>query len=404
MRIIPLQEIHYETVKSWLKSCEDNHGCDDQVLLLPKASANSWKTYIDVKRLSLVACEGDDRYIALSYVWGSIPQLLLTKSNQELLFRDGGLLNFESEIPQVIKDAMQFVRNIGERLLWVDSLCIVQDDESIKPLLISNMGSIYNSAVATVVAASGDNAAQGLAGVRGNTRVLENSVEIPGTGLHVTSRRDLNTIVGNSTYNTRGWTFQERLLSRRCFYLTETQLFFECQRYVYSEDQLSWKSEIYVADKIFFWETSSHLITKKLPWLDGTFKNQEEKFLRYSEVVKEYCRKNFTFANDILDAFAGIEAAMESLCGWTMVYGLPEQLLDWALLWEPEEGPPFRICSRLRAEDTDPTVFFKKELRTLKIPSWSWFAWTGSLCYDQWTASELQVFHTPFKLGMYFKD
>jgi len=42
-------------------------------------------------------------------------------------------------------------------------------------------------------------------------------------------------------------------------------------------------------------------------------------------------------------------------------------------------------------------------LRSLEIPSWSWFAWTGSLRYDQWTASELQVFHTPFKLGMYFK-
>lgn len=186
IRIIPLQEIQYETVKSWLKSCEDNHGCDGKALLLPTASANLCQTFIDVKSLSLVACEGELRYIALSYVWGGVSQLLLTKSNQELLFRDGSLLDFEKKIPQVIKDAMQFVRNIGERYLWVDSLCIVQDDESIKHHLISNMGSIYNSAVATIVAASGENAAHGLPGVRGNTRVLENSVEIPGTGLHVT--------------------------------------------------------------------------------------------------------------------------------------------------------------------------------------------------------------------------
>lgn len=161
------------------------------------------------------------------------------ESNQELLFRDGGFLSFEKEIPQVIKDAMQFVRNIGERFLWVDSLCIMQDDESIKHHLISNMGSIYNSAVATIIASSGENAAHGLPGVRENTRVLEKSVEILGTGLHVTIRRDLDTIVDNSTYNARGWTFQERLLSRHCFYFTETQIFFECQRYVYSEDQVS---------------------------------------------------------------------------------------------------------------------------------------------------------------------
>ena len=119
-------------------------------------------------------------------MWGGVSQLLLTKSNQELLFRDGSLLNFEKKIPQVIKDAMQFVRNIGERYLWVDSLCIVQDDESIKHHLISNMGSIYNSAVATIVAASGEDATHGLPGVRENTRVLENSMEIPGTGLHIT--------------------------------------------------------------------------------------------------------------------------------------------------------------------------------------------------------------------------
>lgn len=89
--------------------------------------------------------------------------------------------------------------------------------------------------------------------------------------------------------------------------ITKTQIIFECQKYVYSEDQLSWKSETYGANNSFFWETSSNLITKKLSRLDGTFQNQEEvKFLRYSEVVEEYCHKNFTFANDIVDAFAGI--------------------------------------------------------------------------------------------------
>lgn len=117
MRIIPLQGIHYGTVKSWLRPCEDNHLCDDQVLLLPMASANLGQTFIDVKSRGLVACERDLRYIAPSYVWGGNSQLLLTKSNQEVLFRDGGFLNFEREIPRVIKNAMQFVRNIGERFL-----------------------------------------------------------------------------------------------------------------------------------------------------------------------------------------------------------------------------------------------------------------------------------------------
>jgi len=140
--------------------------------------------------------------------------------------------------------------------------------------------------------------------------------------------------------------------------------------------------------------------------LDDKFGNQEEvNLLRYSGVVEEYCRKNFTFANDIVDAFAGIEAAMEELCGWTMLYGLPEQLLDRALLWEPKKEEPSREpYSLIRDEDTESVTSRKKELRSLEIPSWSWFAWTRSLRYDPWTASELQAFHTPFKVGMYFKD
>jgi len=155
--------------------------------------------------------------------------------------------------------------------------------------------------------------------------------------------------------------------------------------------------------------TSSNLITKKLSRLDDKLGNRGEvNLLRYSGVVEEYSHKCFTFANDKVDAFAGIEAAMEELCGWTMLYGLPEQLLDWALLWEPKQEEtsrePFTMCSRPRDENTKSVTSRKKELRSVEIPSWSWFAWTGSLRYDLWISSELQVFHTPFKVGMLFKD
>jgi Heterokaryon incompatibility protein (HET) len=99
------------------------------------------------------------------------------------------------------------------------------DDESIKHHLISQMGSIYNNAIVTIVATSAKNATYGLPGVGKNSRSIENLVEIPGTGLRITDRSELETIIENSTYNTRGWTFQERLLSRRCLSFTEKQIF-----------------------------------------------------------------------------------------------------------------------------------------------------------------------------------
>jgi len=55
---------------------------------------------------------------------------------------------------------------MGERYLWVDALCIIQDDSMDKEWQIARMGSIYSSAVFTIVAACGVDADAGLPGVR----------------------------------------------------------------------------------------------------------------------------------------------------------------------------------------------------------------------------------------------
>jgi hypothetical protein len=179
IRIMPRQKIHWPSVRLWLLSCEKSHGCDRALFLESKFPRVIERIFIGVKHERLVNCSHNCRYIALSYVWGGIPQLLLTKSNKAVLFQDGALREFEKDIPQVIKDAMLFVHSIGEEMLWVDSLCIVQDDESVKHDLISDMASIYSGALATIITASGENAGFGLPGVRENSRVLEHLVEIP---------------------------------------------------------------------------------------------------------------------------------------------------------------------------------------------------------------------------------
>lgn len=407
IRIIPRQKIHWSSVKSWLKSCETGHAhyCGHRLLLNSKALKVVNQTFIDVNHQNLVIHPYECRYLALSYVWGGVSQLLLTKSNQELLFSDGALNAFEKDIPQVIKDAMQVVRSIGEELLWVDSLCIVQDDDLVKHDLISEMASIYNHALATIVAASGENAGCGLPGVRQNSRVLQNLATIPGANIHVMERKPLDSFMDNSTYNTRGWTFQERLLSRRCLYFTDTQVFFECQEHSFSEGRpgaLVEASSHDIRDSSFHSLINSNLIDLGNPLAS----KEDRQMLRYSKIVEEYCHKKFTFVDDILDAFSGIEAALEHLCSWTMVYGLPEQLLDHSLLWEPGEvtAPQksfdYALFRRPKPTTSLPMGANKLERRNSNLPSWSWSAWTGSVYYNEWIASELRAFHYPFKLGM----
>lgn len=51
---------------------------------------------------------------------------------------------------------MSLVRSLGERYLWVDALCIVQDDEASKLQNIDRMAPIYPGAKLTIIAADGD--------------------------------------------------------------------------------------------------------------------------------------------------------------------------------------------------------------------------------------------------------
>ncbi len=147
----------------------------------------------------------------------------------------------------------------------------MQDDGSNKHDLISDMASIYSGALATIIAASGENARSGLPGVNKNSRVLENLLEISGTCLYLTYRRPLNITMNESIYNTRGWTFQERLLSRRCIYFTDTQIFFECREQLYSEDRFGKQTDTYPHAA----EPSGYLINKMLLAFENSQSNDE---------------------------------------------------------------------------------------------------------------------------------
>jgi hypothetical protein len=108
-----------------------------------------------------------DEYLTLSYVWGgaalSKKILIATTSNYSSLQEHGSLS--ERELPKTIEGAMEVCRKIGHQYLWVDSLCIIQNDLNDVKEQIARMSDIYSGSFLTIVAASGDNADAGLPGV-----------------------------------------------------------------------------------------------------------------------------------------------------------------------------------------------------------------------------------------------
>jgi hypothetical protein len=156
------------------------------------------------------------RYLALSYVWGKIKSFQTSKYRLAELEIDGSLSRLDRLIPRTVNDSMALVSALHERFLWVDTLCIVQDDNADKQLQISQMDHIYGQAVLTIVALSGEDANSGLPGVtKGSREILQIPEMVRGKRL-VAKLPELSSAIETSEWRTRGWTLQEAILSKRC--------------------------------------------------------------------------------------------------------------------------------------------------------------------------------------------
>jgi hypothetical protein len=228
--------INTKVIKGWISNCKSQHSGRCQVNITQ--SLPSHLKLINVDELRVCDAPDGQRFVALSYMWsvneqGKDLQLLL--SNVELLSQPGGLEL--QQLPNTVSDAILLCRDLGEQWLWVDRFCIVQDDAITKGAQINAMDIIYGMAVFTLVAAVDPAKATGLPGVRGRPRAsfLENDTRLfHAEGSYI----DLNffVTVDRSTWNTRGWTFQERVLSKRCIYITNYQAYFTCPRLLIQEE------------------------------------------------------------------------------------------------------------------------------------------------------------------------
>ncbi|KAG0645397.1 Heterokaryon incompatibility protein [Hyphodiscus hymeniophilus] len=120
--------------------------------------------------LRLIITSEDDRFngdrdvppfLALSYCWGP-PQASYPPLKTEAISLVSRLRGIASDsVPKTIADALTVTRALGYRFIWIDSLCIIQDDPSDWQKESSLMRRIYGSASVTLVAASSTSAYDG---------------------------------------------------------------------------------------------------------------------------------------------------------------------------------------------------------------------------------------------------
>lgn len=168
--------IDWSLVRRWMSVCDHEHGVDCQRLHRHTLIQRPHKlVLIDVVSMCLIQAEGDVEYAALSYVWGlDVQQLGLSASNREDLFKRQSLTKpvFASYMTATVSDAIYVTREIGLRYLWVDTLCIQQDQRIDTAYQVANMHNIFGSSHVTIVAAQGLTANAGLRGTPSTPRPM----------------------------------------------------------------------------------------------------------------------------------------------------------------------------------------------------------------------------------------
>jgi len=361
------QDVDVDQLKKWIHTCKKKHGkgCESDWWRGREALPHTVRV-VDVVRMAIVPVPPLCRFAALSYVWGGPGhEYWTTQANLEHRSTPGGL--DASILPGTISDSIQLVRRLGERYLWVDSLCIVQDDPGDKAVQIGVMELIYGSSEFTIFAVSGTSSRDPLPGVCPGTRDPQQHIAKI-QGLHLAlPLPDAKDIITHSIWNERGWTYQEAMLSRRRVFFTAQQVHFECRKEVCSEEMLPQPG---LGGMTGLGLTG---LGQAIPKSAEMHLTCESYLHPYMKIVGEYTQRKLTVESDIVDA---VEALLRGL---TKAYKLADGhydeafrfgmlltgCLDDALLWQPKASAPH--ARRVPMNEI--------------WPSWSWAAWKGAVQY-----------------------
>jgi hypothetical protein len=328
-------------VSAWLSKCEETHNHDCTPNTMPSGRSFVFRV-IDVCHGCVIEAPENCKYVALSYVWGGIKQLQLTREKDSLE-------NFQYA-SKTVKDAIEFCHKLGVAYLWVDTLCIIQNDPDDMKAQIQAMDLIYSCAYATIVAASGRTAHAGLPGVKRNSREAPVSGVVEGLGLMISTRDAISSVIG-SPWHSRAWTFQEKIFSNRLVVFTDQQVFLYCNNAFWREDHV-------VEDETSFYRSLHMKHLQRLPDTIRTGENIDsdlvlEAFRKYQKMVGEYSVRKLTKEEDILNAFSGVQRVLSPLLSG-FNWGLPNCCFEAALTWRSSLFPLPRRNN---------------------FPSWSWTGW-----------------------------
>lgn len=400
----PTSDSCFNMIKGWLDKCRNNHPiCAEANVattrLLPKRTIHLGpETNDDIRILEYdsIGAPIGLPYVALSHCWGRSQHLVSTTTTL-----DDWKTNIPfNRLPPTFRDAINISRKLGFGYIWIDSLCIVQDDHKDWEMEGAKMAAIYNGADLVLAATGSIDGDGGCLFPRKSFITVTGSFptgepfEIYGrdAGRHSFFGWDAEPEFAKMSWNpvsgklgdqeellnypllTRAWCFQERLLATRILHFAKQEAMFDCLTCMdcecgvlsnHEDDPLVPPRRIMRTGHKYVTGTKSlrsseATYAEKIARMNNTpIDTSNQEFLQHHELwrdlIVQYSQKQILHRTDGLPAIAGLATKWSSDLTGRYLAGVWEKDLLNHLRWYPSE------------EDTGQEVEYI-------APSWSWLS------------------------------
>jgi hypothetical protein len=295
--------------------------------------------------------EGNPQFATLSHCWGKIDMFKLRKSNIAALHNEIPV----DQLCRTFQEAITVTRYLGLAYLWIDSICIIQDDAADWDHEAAMMGEIYSNGVVNIAAAGAEDGSVGLFYERDVLQESAHYVRINGTDIYkLQEQRLYERSLENTCLTARGWCFQERFLARRTLHFTKSQIFFECNCKIACESCPEG-----FPDSMWWTNAPERVLPKDRDHPSSWF-----------QAVKLYSAGQLSFSKDKLIAISGVARHFHTITGDKYVAGLWRSNIERELCWrvDREEVPSASETSR---PPSGPCQLFADH-PLYQGPTWSW--------------------------------
>lgn len=377
-RAIEWAKRQIEVCKNTHNTCKSKtHPMPDRLLYLGQGDANEidWLES-DVKLYESSGQTG--LYATLSHRWGTKQPLRLLAAN---------LAEFRTRIPWYIlpktfQQAVNFARRLRIQYLWVDTLCIIQDSREDWMKQSVKMAAIYEHSFITLAASVAEHSDAGC--FNSPSPFLEGYITDGISKANPDDHKGILDLVRSSNRSavafvrgvsqhpmpsehlpllTRGWVFQERLLSPRLLHFAHVDLIYECSQ----------STECYCKKQQGATSRNVRSHPPKLQHANalgiGMFKGVGGHLNAFAErwcaVIEEYSALHLTYASDRLPAIAGLAKQMARYMPEARyISGIWTQHLVVYLSWRRRTNPATANGPRFRSG-----------------PSWTWVTMPGAVAF-----------------------